>query len=139
LYHKPHNPLFLFVIVPMPILLKRAYDPPGPQDGFRILVDRLWPRGLAKADAQIDLWAKDVAPSPSLRQWFDHDPVRWKEFRRLYEAELGQNHEAVAALREQIGDRTATLVYGAKDSEHTHAIILKRALDQLAETQPSEN
>lgn len=105
--------------------LKRAYDPPAPEDGLRILVDRLWPRGLSRQEAHIDIWSKDVAPSPALRKWFGHDPAKWREFQARYESELGHNKEAVIALRRLIGDKAATLVYAARDVEHTHAIDRK--------------
>lgn len=114
----------------MPIAVKRAYDPPQPEDGLRILVDRLWPRGLSKQEAHIDIWARDVAPSPALRQWFGHDPAKWVEFQARYERELADHAEAVLALRRLIGTRAATLVYAAKDVEHTHALVTKRALER---------
>lgn len=113
----------------MSIGLKRAYDPPQPEDGLRILVDRLWPRGLTKNEARIDIWAKDVAPSPGLRQWFDHDPAKWVQFQARYERELAANAEAVTALRREIGTRHATLIYAARDVEHTHALVTKRVLE----------
>ncbi|MBP0580948.1 DUF488 family protein [Labrys sp. LIt4] len=112
----------------MTIGLKRAYDPPGSTDGLRVLVDRLWPRGLSRQEAHIDVWAKDVAPSPALRQWFGHDPAKWQEFQARYESELARNEEAVVALRRLIGDKAATLIYAARDVEHTHAIVTKRVL-----------
>ncbi|WP_454813925.1 DUF488 domain-containing protein [Labrys neptuniae] len=116
----------------MPIGLKRAYDPPASEDGLRILVDRLWPRGLSRQEAHIDIWAKDVAPSSALRKWFGHDPAKWWEFQALYESELAHNSEAVMALRRMIGDKVATLVYAARDVEHTHAIVTKRVLEHTA-------
>lgn len=113
----------------MPIYLKRVYDPPAPDDGLRILVDRLWPRGLSKATAHLDLWAKEVAPSTALRQWFNHDPARWAEFQRRYTDELQEN-PAVAALDDRVGGHTATLLYGAKDIEHNHAIVIRAFLEK---------
>lgn len=115
----------------MSIRLKRAYDPPAPEDGLRILVDRLWPRGVTKQEAKIDIWAKDVAPSPALRQWFDHDPAKWQEFQARYEAELAENAEAVKALHREIGAKVATLVYAAKDVEHTHALVTRKVLERV--------
>ena len=113
----------------MTILLKRAYESPGPEDGFRVLVDRLWPRGVSKSSAHIDLWLKDVAPSTAIRKWFGHDPVKWLEFRDLYRSELSRNPEAVGQLMEHVRRGTVTLVYGAKDTEHTHALVLKAFLE----------
>lgn len=104
--------------------LKRAYEPPAESDGTRILVDRLWPRGLDKQHAAIDEWLKDVAPSPELRKWFGHDPARWPEFRRRYLAELADN-EATARLRKLVREHRVTLVYGARDTEHNQAVILR--------------
>ncbi|MBU1641946.1 DUF488 domain-containing protein [bacterium] len=113
----------------MTILLKRAYETPEPDDGFRVLVDRLWPRGVAKSFAKIDLWLKDVAPSTAIRKWFSHDPAKWLEFRDLYLSELSQNPEAVGQLMEYVRRGRVTLVYGAKDTEHTHALVLKEFLE----------
>lgn len=112
----------------MTILLKRAYDLPEPSDGFRILVDRLWPRGVSKSSAHIDLWLKDVAPSTTLRKWFDHDPLKWAEFRDRYFLELRHNSEAVEQLDGHVRRGVVTLVYGAKDREHNHAVALKQYL-----------
>jgi len=115
----------------MTILLKRAYEPPEPSDGFRILVDRLWPRGISKDSAHIHLWLKDIAPSTSLRKWFGHDPLKWVEFRDRYFLELQHNPEAVEQLTEHVYRGVVTLVYGAKDREHNHAIVLKQHLENL--------
>lgn len=115
----------------MPIGLKRAYDPPASSDGLRILIDRLWPRGLSKPEAHIDIWAKDVAPSPALRQWFGHDPAKWQEFQARYESELAHNNQAVVALRRLIGDKVATLIYAARDVEHTHALVIRGILERM--------
>lgn len=114
----------------MSIHLKRAYDPPAPDDGMRVLVDRLWPRGLLKLAARIDLWEKDIAPSTALRQWFDHDPARWVEFQRRYTDEMGKN-PAVAAFAEKIGASRVTLLYGAKSKDCNHAIVIKNFLEKL--------
>lgn len=105
--------------------IKRAYDPLAATDGQRILVDRLWPRGLSKDKAHLDHWAKDVAPSDALRRWFGHDPDKWDEFRARYRRELDGNEEAVAALRAQIGGKTATLLYAAHDAGHNNAVVLR--------------
>ena len=108
----------------MNIKLKRVYELPDATDGKRILVERLWPRGLTKEKAHVDLWMKDIAPTTELRKWFDHDPDKWTEFKKRYRAELKQNDEQVAQLRNEIGKRKTTLVYGAKDEEHNAALVL---------------
>lgn len=112
----------------MSLKLKRVYDPPATSDGTRILVDRLWPRGLTKEKAAIDLWLKEIAPSTELRKWFGHDPEKWTEFSRRYRAELKANPEQVAALRHAIQHGPATLVFGARDEEHNDAVVLKAFL-----------
>jgi uncharacterized protein YeaO (DUF488 family) len=103
--------------------LKRVYDPPAANDGKRILVDRIWPRGLSKAEAELTLWLKDVAPSAALRKWFGHDPARWPEFQKRYRAELDAN-PAVERLRDLLRQGPATLLYGARDERHNQAIVL---------------
>ncbi|MHB1215136.1 MAG: DUF488 domain-containing protein [Thiobacillus sp.] len=113
----------------MALRLKRAYEAPAPDDGFRILVDRLWPRGVSRNAAHIDLWLKEVAPSTSLRKWFGHDPSKWVEFRERYFLELRRNPEAIGQLNEHVRQGVVTLVYGAKDTEHNHAVALKAYLD----------
>jgi len=110
------------------VKLKRAYEPAAEEDGARILVDRLWPRGVAKVDAGLEQWARDVAPSPKLRKWFAHDPHRWREFRRRYRAELAENAGALRALRRHARDGPITLIYAAADKAHNHAVVLRRAL-----------
>jgi len=105
--------------------IKRVYEKPDKDDGIRILVDRLWPRGLTKEKAGIDLWLKDIAPSSELRKWFGHDPEKWKEFRKRYNEELKKNEEQVSLLKDQIKKGKVTLVYGAKDEEHNEAFVLK--------------
>ncbi len=113
----------------MHVVLKRVYQPPAKTDGFRVLVDRLWPRGLAKAKAQIDLWDKDVAPSNELRHWFNHEAEKWGEFQKRYRAELRGNSEAVDALRQSMrGHEVVTLLFGAKDEEHNQAVVLREFL-----------
>ncbi len=113
----------------MAIKLKRAYEEPAAGDGFRVLVDRLWPRGISKAAAGIDLWLKEVGPSTELRKWFGHDPSRWAEFRARYRRELDRNPEAIGELRKHMRRGTLTLVYGAKDEEHNQAVVLKEYLE----------
>ena len=98
--------------------IKRVYDPPSPDDGFRILIDGLWPRGLRKDQAKVDLWLKAIAPSAELRKWFSHDPALWDEFRRRYAAELDHNAEVVAELRAHIAGGTVTLLYAAKETRY---------------------
>jgi len=111
--------------------IKRIYAAPAKSDGRRILVDRLWPRGLTKEAAQIDHWAKAVAPSNELRQWYGHDPAKWGEFRRRYFAELGGNEAAVQELRAQLGKGVNTLLYQSKEEEINNAQALKEYLEQL--------
>ena len=108
----------------VPVAVKRAYEPPAPEDGQRVLVDRLWPRGLSKEAAAIDLWLKAIAPSTALRQWFGHDPARWAEFQQRYRTELDANSEAVEQLKAVIREGKTTLVYGAKDEAHNDAVVL---------------
>ena len=109
------------------IVTKRAYDPPSSKDGIRILVDRLWPRGLRKDAAALDLWAKDLAPTTSLRKWFDHRPERFAEFKRRYHGELESN-PAVADVLRRIGKAKASLLYVAKDPAINHAVVLAEFL-----------
>src|SRR5687768_6337100 len=99
------------------IRVKRVYESPDPEDGARILVERLWPRGLSKERAAVDLWLKEIAPSPELRKWFGHDPARWQEFQRRYEAELREKEDAVRVLKAKRKEGTVTLVYAARDEE----------------------
>ena len=111
----------------MTVALKRAYEAASDSDGTRVLVDRLWPRGVTKAKARIDVWLKDVAPSTQLRKWFGHDPGKWTEFQRRYRAEL-KGSEALAELRKLAREGRVTLVYGAKDEEHNDAVVLAKLL-----------
>ena len=112
----------------MPIKIKRVYDAYSEDDGFRVLIDRLWPRGVSKQKARLDLWLKDIAPSPELRQWFGHDPARFKEFSARYKAELDTN-PAVSQLRSITNEhKQVTLLYGARDSKINHASVLKAYL-----------
>jgi uncharacterized protein YeaO (DUF488 family) len=114
----------------MAIKLKRIYEEPAKTDGTRILVDRLWPRGLTKEKARVDLWLKEVAPSSALRKWFAHDPAKWPEFKARYKAELKNNASQLALLKQATTRRPATLLYGAKDSEHNQAVVLKDLLSR---------
>jgi uncharacterized protein YeaO (DUF488 family) len=109
----------------MKIKIKRVYEKPDKDDGIRILVDRLWPRGLTKEKAGVDLWLKDIAPSTELRKWFGHDPEKWEEFRKRYHHELKWDEEQVSLLKDQMKKGMVTLVYGAKDEKHNQAVILK--------------
>ena len=113
-------------------MLKRAYDPAGARDGYRVLVERLWPRGVRKTDLQLDAWLKDVAPSPELRRWFGHDPARWNEFAARYRRELGEHPaaEALAELVRRASVRTVTLVYGARDETHNSAVVLRGEVER---------
>ena len=108
-----------------PIRLKRAYEEASPGDGRRFLVERLWPRGVRKADLRLDGWLKEVAPSPELRQWFGHDPEKWPEFKRRYFGELRAHGDALAPLRAALREGPVTLVYGAHDTEHNAAVALR--------------
>lgn len=110
------------------VSIKRAYEPPAPRDGTRILVDRLWPRGVTKSNAHIAQWMKEIAPSNELRKWFGHDPERWEEFRRRYRAELAQKRELMTELRMLARKGRLTLVYSAHDEAHNQAVVLREAL-----------
>ena len=113
----------------MTFQIKRVYEPASPSDGIRVLVDRLWPRGVRKADARVAVWMKDVAPSPQLRLWFHHDPERFAEFRRRYTSELKGN-PAVAELRKLGKSKRVTLLYAAHDPTVNHALVLQAALSR---------
>ena len=110
------------------VQIKRAYEPPAPEDGMRILIDRLWPRGVKKETLALDQWMKELAPSTELRQWFGHDPALWTEFRARYVAELGPHAEQIEALRALARKGTVTLVYGAHDEAHNNAVVLRELL-----------
>ncbi len=111
------------------IQIKRVYDKPGKDDGRRILVDRLWPRGVKKEDAKIDGWMKEIAPGDELRKWFSHDPGKWLEFKKRYKEELKGKPELVKQLRLESKRGKVTLLYAAKDTEHNNAAVLKEILD----------
>lgn len=110
------------------IKLKRAYEPPAPDDGTRILIDRLWPRGVTKSDAAINEWMKEIAPSTELRKWFGHDPNRWQEFRRRYQSEIQRHPEQFDRLRKLAQHGRITLVFSAHDEAHNDAVVLKDLL-----------
>jgi uncharacterized protein YeaO (DUF488 family) len=110
------------------VKLKRAYEPPAAGDGTRILIDRLWPRGVTKAAAAIDQWAKAIAPSTDLRRWFGHDPARWREFHRRYAAELRKRSDLLRGLRDLARRGPVTLVYAARDEVHNDAVVLRDIL-----------
>jgi uncharacterized protein YeaO (DUF488 family) len=112
----------------MDVRLKRAYETAAPTDGWRVLIDRLWPRGVSRARAQLDAWEKDLAPSTELRQWFGHDPQRFEQFRRRYIDELRDHRPQLEALRRRAREGTLTLVYAAQDSEHNDAVVLAEVL-----------
>jgi len=112
----------------MDVRLKRAYEPPERLDGYRVLIDRLWPRGVSKQEAQLDEWARELAPSSELRRWFGHDPAKFDEFRRRYREELAAQEETLRELRRRARAGTLTLVYGARDSEHNDAVVLAEVL-----------
>jgi uncharacterized protein YeaO (DUF488 family) len=118
----------------MHLMLKRAYEPVGEGDGTRILVDRLWPRGLSKEKARIDLWLKNIAPSPELRLWFGHDPQRWLEFQSRYRRELRQKNEELSLLRQLASKRPITLIYAARDEQHNEAVVLHNILTTTGTT-----
>jgi uncharacterized protein YeaO (DUF488 family) len=115
------------------ISIKRAYDRPAKEDGVRILVDRLWPRGVTKEAAAIKGWAKELAPTTELREWFGHDPALWPEFQKKYKAELKKNEAVEAFLEEHREEKVLTLVYAAKDEQHNHAIVLQQYLEHSYE------
>ena len=107
------------------VRLKRAYEPPADSDGARVLVDRLWPRGVSKAEAKLDLWLKEIAPSTELRKWFGHDPARWSEFQRRYRGELKQRPDEIAELQRLAERGPVTLIYSAHDERHNDAVVLR--------------
>jgi uncharacterized protein YeaO (DUF488 family) len=117
------------------IKLKRAYEPADATDGFRVLVDRMWPRGISKAEMKFECWEKDLAPSTALRNWFGHDLERWTEFRERYLRELDdpQKQRLLEGLAAQARKGTVTLIYSARDTEHNQAVVLKQVLDRIIE------
>jgi uncharacterized protein YeaO (DUF488 family) len=117
----------------MDVRPKRAYQPAVPADGYRVLIDRLWPRGLSREEARLDEWARELAPSTKLRRWFAHDPARFGEFRRRYTEELAAQDPKLRDLRRRAREGTLTLVYGARDTEHNDAVVLADLLRKRAE------
>ena len=112
-----------------PLKLKRVYERPSSADGLRVLVDRLWPRGLSKDAAAADLWLKDAAPSPPLRRWYGHDPRRWGRFKDKYRAELGRHHEVLELIDDLRRRGPVTLLFAARDEAQNHAVVLREVLD----------
>jgi uncharacterized protein YeaO (DUF488 family) len=110
------------------IPIKRVYDAPEKSDGFRVLVDRVWPRGVSKQKAAVDLWMKEIGPSTELRKWFGHDPARWHEFRKRYHDELKEKRDLLDELRAHAEKGTLTLVYSARDEAHNQAVVLREVL-----------
>jgi uncharacterized protein YeaO (DUF488 family) len=121
--------MFCCAETPTVIKLKRVYDKPSTDDGFRVLVERLWPRGVTKDAARLDIWLKEVAPSPELRKWYSHDVSKWNEFQKRYRAELAQHHDALNEIMEKQKEGTVTFVYAARDDEHNSALILKQFIE----------
>jgi len=111
------------------VKMKRIYESASPKDGKRILVDRLWPRGIKKEEAKIDEWLKDIAPSDELRKWYSHDPSKWQEFKKRYEKELKDKSLMLNRIRNEAKTGTITLLYAAKDEEHNNAVVLKEILE----------
>lgn len=120
------------------IRIKRVYATPAKSDGRRILVDRLWPRGMSKERARLSEWMKEIAPSDELRNWFHHNPDGWQEFRRRYRSEIARNHEAVAALADAARQGTVTLLFAGADTEHNNAVVLRDYLEEMAAGRSSE-
>lgn len=112
------------------IRLRRVYDPPDESDGYRVLVDRVWPRGVSKEAARLDAWVRDLAPSHELRRWFGHDPDRWAQFRERYLDELRQHEEALDELAARAVKATVTLLYGARDERHNNAVVVREAIER---------
>ncbi len=119
------------------VRVKRAYEPPEPGDGYRVLVDRLWPRGIRKSELILDAWEKDLAPSDGLRRWFGHDPARWNEFEVRYRHELrgGRAREILDELGQRARTGTVTLVYGAKDRRHNNALVLQAEIERRLQSE----
>lgn len=113
------------------IQIKRVYDAPSKSDGYRVLVDRIWPRGISKEEANLDEWNKDLAPSTELRKWFDHDPDKFDDFSNKYKKELKDRTDVLKQLSQRAKDQTVTLLYGAKDTDHNQAVVLKKVLESI--------
>ena len=119
------------------VRLKRVYEQPSIADGTRVLVDRLWPRGLSKLEASADLWLRDVAPSSELRRWYGHDPRRWRQVSRKYRNELARQREVLELLDDLRRRTPVTLIFGAHDARHSHAVVLREVLDERKRTRRS--
>ncbi len=115
---------------PMSITIRRVYDKPGKSEGYRVLVDRVWPRGVSREETEIDDWNKHVAPSTGLRKWFGHEPGKWMEFKKRYWQELDDNPAAVASLLEKVREGRVTLVFGARDQQHSNAVALREYIER---------
>lgn len=120
------------------VQIKRVYDPASPEDGKRILIDRLWPRGMKKDEAKIDEWIKEIAPSTDLRKWFAHDPERWREFKRRYQQELKTKSDVIELLRKEARKGTVTLLFSAHDLEHNNAVVLREVIGPRARRERAE-
>lgn len=116
--------------------IKRVYDPTRPDDGYRVLIDHIWPRGVSHERAQLDRWARELAPSDELRRWFDHVPERFDEFRARYRDELGEQAELLAELRERARHEPLTIVYAARDREHNNAVVVREVLLSASSDKP---
>jgi uncharacterized protein YeaO (DUF488 family) len=123
----------------MDVRLKRAYEPAVAADGYRILIDRLWPRGVSREQAHVDEWARELAPSTELRRWFGHDPARFARFRRRYAEELAGHETKLRELRRRAREGTLTLVYGARDTEHNDAVVLAEILREKPQSEREDS
>jgi uncharacterized protein YeaO (DUF488 family) len=123
----------------MDVRLKRAYEPAVASDGYRVLIDRLWPRGVSREKARLDEWARELAPSAALRRWFGHDPARFETFRRRYSEELAAQETKLRELRRRAREGTLTLVYGARDTEHNDAVVLAKMLREGAQPEKKDS
>jgi uncharacterized protein YeaO (DUF488 family) len=123
----------------MDVRLKRAYEPAVSSDGYRVLIDRLWPRGVSRGEARLDEWARELAPSAELRRWFAHDPARFEKFRRRYTKELAAQEAKLQELRRRAREGRLTLVYGARDTEHNDAVVLAEMLREGAQPEKEDS
>ncbi|MDD2676193.1 MAG: DUF488 domain-containing protein [Methylacidiphilaceae bacterium] len=123
------------MLSPLGIRIRRVYDPPGANEGYRILVDRVWPRGISKEKLPMEAWKKELAPSSELRKWFGHDPSRWEEFSRRYRRELTSHADGLRECLRAAGSQPLTLLYGARDKEHNQAVVLQEVLEELAKSE----
>ena len=127
LLHEPHSRFRL--LTQRQLRIRRIYDEPSRSDGYRILIDRIWPRGISKQRAKLDAWLPDLAPSAELRKWFGHDPARWQEFRRRYRAELARKAPLIDSIRHRALDEPVTLLYAARDPLHNNAVVLQHVIE----------